>query len=357
VRRALIYTVPIAVCLLALVASAAPAEPSARCQLKWRAIPSPRLAHGSLSDVHALTPTDVWAVGRHPYALSDRAIVVEHWDGRRWRARHLATRASVGGPYLSARSKRDVWIAANTEQEKPMILHYDGRSWTRMPELLAQTERGVLGAILALAPDDAWAVGEETLRPYDALIFHWNGTRWKRVDAALGVTYVSGLAALTPHDLWAVAFKKKRPRGGVLIHWNGTVWRVVSTALRGIPLRSLTAVSSSDLWSVGMTATEQGQQDRAVVTHWNGRAFRVVRRIGRLSSVVLADISASGHYVWAVGTGGIEQWNGRRWRRIRMKDARLWGADALSPGNVWAVGDRAVDDSPDGTAIYHRACH
>jgi hypothetical protein len=283
--------------------------------------------------------------------LSDRAIVIEHWDGRRWRARHLTTPASVGGPHLSVTSKRDVWLAVTTEHEKPLILHYDGRGWTRMPELLAQTELGALEAIVALTPNDAWAVGRQTLRPYDPLIFHWNGTRWKRVDGALGVSYVSGLAALTPHDLWAVASKKKRPHGSVLIHWNGTMWGVVNSVLRGTSLRSATAVSSSDLWSVGMTVVE-GQEDRGVVAHWNGHALSVVHRIGRFGSVILADISASGRHVWAVGTGGIEQWNGRRWRRIRMNGVRLWGADALSARNVWAVGDTSR-----GAAIYHYACH
>jgi hypothetical protein len=303
-----------------------------------------------------LTPTDVWAVGRHPYALSNREIVVEHWDGRRWHARHLATRAFAGGPFLSARSTRDVWIAANTAREKPLILHYDGRSWTRMPKLLALHELGYLDDTVAVAANDAWAVGGESIPPFDPLIFHWNGTRWKRVHAALDVGYIHGLVALRSHDLWAVGGKKTRPYGSVLIHWNGTMWRVVNSELRWIGLRSLTAVSSRDLWSVGMTVPK-GESDQAVVTHWNGRAFRVVHRIGRLGSVVLVDISASGRHVWAVGPRGIEQWNGRGWRRIRMNGVRLWGTDATSPSNVWAVGDRAVRDSAQGTAIYHRACH
>lgn len=100
--------------------------------MKWRSVPSSGLPHASLSDVDAMTPSDVWAVGREKESISDEPILVEHWNGRHWDVQRLAFRASHVGA-VSATSKGEVWIAANTELEKPLILHYDGETWKQMP--------------------------------------------------------------------------------------------------------------------------------------------------------------------------------------------------------------------------------
>jgi hypothetical protein len=60
---------------------------------------------------------------------------------------------------------------------------------------------GSLSAISALTPTDAWAVGQTaSQRP---LIAHWNGKSWKQVPSPDLPGYgLSGVAAISATDAW-----------------------------------------------------------------------------------------------------------------------------------------------------------
>jgi hypothetical protein len=142
------------------------------------------------------------------------------------------------------------------------------------------------------------------------------------------------------------------------VRWDGTSWRVFDTGLRHIGVGGIDAVSATNLWATGATFTSQGQGDRVIVAHWDGRVTRVLYRSGHFSDLGLSDPVAAGHDVWVVGVRRIQQWDGRRWRRVNIRGVYLSGADDVSSHDIWAVGDHPGPggNGSRGVAIYHYAC-
>ena len=196
--------------IVALTASAAPGTVK-RCHLGWRLVPSPRVSDAQLADVQALRPNLVWAAGSGITSVGrPTRILVEHWDGHRWRARRLPQTGFVNG--LSASSNRDIWLVGQGSDFTPLILHYDGVGWTQLPSPLPAGEQGWLHDVLALGPRDAWAVGSDGHTLPDgyarALILHWDGSRWSSVSGPPGLGALSGIAAF------------RRTTSGLLAPWT-----------------------------------------------------------------------------------------------------------------------------------------
>jgi hypothetical protein len=239
----------------------------------------------------------------------------------------------------------------------PLILHYDGKDWTELPNPLPAGGHGWLRGVVALGPRDAWAVGstDAPLLPSgyrSALILHWDGSRWNSVTTPSGLGALSGIAAVSPDDLWAVGpVDSDSFSPPVVAHWDGSSWRVIDDGELGyVDLFRVRAISARNVWAVGATA---GTESVGIVAHWNGVRFRIVDKGKPLSAVgeSFNDIASSGRTVWAVGVWAIDRWDGRRWLKKPFRGVSFSGADALSGRNVWAVGgDRR------GGVIYHYAC-
>jgi hypothetical protein len=340
-------------CVVAFLVAAPPAATPARCHLRWRLVPSPSFSHGSLDSLDVVNRAEVWVV--RSLTGDPQPVLFERWNGRRWRLGRLAVKAAGAPLSLSASSSRDVWIVGETSAFKPLILHYNGYRWASLDTPSAPKEIDLLNDVVALAPNNAWVVGNKSFRGgggQSALIWHWDGISWTSVDAPAGLENMAGVAAVSPDNVWAVAPAQEDPAGGlrvIVAHWNGASWREVNTGLRAVDLVRVRAVSATDVWAVGSTS---GTAERGIVVHWNGREFRVVRKTGRLGSDVFFDVATAGRQVWAVGDGDIEHWDGRRWQRTHIKGINLFGADALSARNVWAAGVTRRG----GPAIYHYAC-
>ena len=111
----------------------------------------------------------------------------------------------------------------------PIILHWDGRSWRRVPSPnIPFSARGNLAGIeltgvSAVSANDIWAVSGIATDATE----HWDGTRWRIVASPhrnpKTIAALSAVAAIAPRDVWAV--------GGVLnetvaAHWNGVRWGI-----------------------------------------------------------------------------------------------------------------------------------
>jgi len=303
----------------------------------------------------------VWAVGRVSNNIGDRGIVIIHGRGRRWTVQHLRYKGN-GVQALYVRSPRDIWIGANLENEYPLVLHYDGRRWTKMPRLLRTEggyERGYVADVIALARNDAWAVGYTSVsHPPEALLYHWDGRRWTRLEAPPGVASLAALSRFSRRGFLALGSASMPPKK-VVLRWDGAKFRIFAGKFWGsLYPGAMGAASSHELWATAVTAPPSGD-GRAVVVHWNGRAFRVVRRLGRERS--LFSVGVFGKHVWTVGylysntgraSGIIDQWDGRTWRRAAFNGVAFGQADALSPRDVWALRGPVTP----GSTIYHYAC-
>ncbi|MGH2554614.1 MAG: carboxypeptidase-like regulatory domain-containing protein, partial [Actinomycetota bacterium] len=149
----------------------------------------------------------------------------------------------------------------------PLIEHWDGRQWSLIDIVPAQTLYGVK----AIAPNDAWAVGTDGARQ---IIIHWDGISWSQVPTpSPGGGRLLEVAASGPADLWAagwfadqdfrrVTLVEQAPsrtqgivRGhtnvsGAVITWFGPVTGSTETdpygdyAVAGLPAGSYTFIAS-----------------------------------------------------------------------------------------------------------------
>jgi hypothetical protein len=96
----------------------------------------------------------------------------------------------------------------------------------------------------AISATDAWAVGYDSRGP---LIEHWDGIIWTPVRAP-GTGYtLDGVVAIAPDDVWAVGSAASSA------HWDGKWWtRYATPADRLAALSAVAAISSTDIWAVGI---------------------------------------------------------------------------------------------------------
>ncbi len=140
----------------------------------------------ALQAVSAPAPSEVWVAGWAHLAPNPPADVsyLAHWDGA-WTALTCPDIGRLDG--VAATGPNDVW-AINSGQSGS-LLHWDGQACHEVP-LPAPA-----AAVVALAPDDAWAAG--------SVFQHWDGVAWQVVPGVSGLQ-VAALAAAGPVDVWAV---------------------------------------------------------------------------------------------------------------------------------------------------------
>jgi len=69
---------------------------------------------------------------------------------------------------------------------------------------------GYLSSVVAISASDVWAVGgyyDDSESLWENLIVHWNGSRWDIVPSPSPGTYTNALTdvvALAPNDVWAI---------------------------------------------------------------------------------------------------------------------------------------------------------
>ena len=96
---------------------------------------------------------------------------------------------------VAAVSARAAWAVGVTTGREPLIEHWDGRAWSKVPS--PDLGRGFvpLQGVTALSARDAWAVGEIAVGGH-TLILHWNGKRWRRVRSPSPSSQGDGLTAV-----------------------------------------------------------------------------------------------------------------------------------------------------------------
>ncbi|HEX8597135.1 MAG TPA: hypothetical protein VF952_01300 [Chloroflexia bacterium] len=320
----------------------------------WVRVPGPEL-EAEFVDVtaaHALAADDVWAVGHTgtPGGDVSRTLIM-HWDGTEWR-----TVPSPNGPNpdsgrnslyaVSASAPDNVWaVGAYTtggSQFRTLALRWDDSQWRAVPTPKLGEYDDELKAVLALAPDDVWAVGSYLNHENEdghMVILHWDGNTWTRSPLPLNVTHtLLSLAANGPDDIWAV--------GTQVLHWNGTNWRILSTpTAEGAYFDGVTALGNDDVWIVGNDGTD------AITLHWNGNKLDIVQVPGMAADAFLHEATTSGSDVWVAGENVarpsmretlLMKWNGAQWSLypsvLPGTDARLQGISAAGDGSLWAAG-------------------
>ena len=218
----------------------------------WSIIPSPSPGTyngNELYAVDAVSSNDVWAVGWYqsgPTGQEGGALTM-HWDGTAWTVIPNLSRWPLYG--VLAIASNDVWAVG--EQS---ILHWNGSGWSNVSFPLPPNEAyRILRGISGTSANDIWAVGFGQWSyfygtRYAPLTYHWDGTRWNLIPNAGGLDeLLSSVTAIAPNDAWAVG------DNGQTQHWNGAEWTRVAAPYPGLGGRfnGVTAASASDVWAVG----------------------------------------------------------------------------------------------------------
>ncbi|HEY7146833.1 MAG TPA: hypothetical protein VH637_21525 [Streptosporangiaceae bacterium] len=244
-----------------------------------------------LYGVSATSGTDAWAVGEATSCVfGDKITVIFHWNGHSW---HEVTSPDPGAFHdnylraVTATSARDAWAAgfySDGGPVLPMIVHWNGKSWTQVPCPDPIDADIALGGIAASSARNAWAVGLATtgsLGSSQTLVFHWNGTSWRQAPApdqpGQGLAAVAALPGRAP---WAAGFRtsQSQPVQTLAERWNGHAWKPVSSPNPGPSphideLLGVALVPGGGAWAVG--AYDDGKTLKALIERWNGTSWRV----------------------------------------------------------------------------------
>jgi hypothetical protein len=170
------------------------------------------------------------------------------------------------------------------------------------------------------------------------------------------------VAASSPDDVWAVGSLGPSLRSSTLAeHWDGTAWTAVPTPSFGIrsSLDAVTVLSAANAWAVGSYTLHSPRIPKKLLLHWDGNSWQRAP-VGRSShdGRALAGIAAlSPTDIWVVGERTNSQlvqrpltlhFDGTRWTVIHVpapSTGRLSSVSAASPTDVWAVGSYTRDGS------------
>ncbi len=121
------------------------------------------------------------------------------------------------------------------------------------------------------------------------MIEHFDGTRWSIVPSAdppVGASSLTGVTAIAPDDAWAVGntvpFPKDLDEDPLIEHWDGKRWSIVPAAATGATSTTLAAVAArgaKDVWAVGSTSTGAALGNgnvSSLVQRWDGTARSIV---------------------------------------------------------------------------------
>lgn len=264
----------------------------------WRQVYGPTSLDMVLTGVASISPTDALAVG---YTQKGGATVTVgvRWNGKTWSKVATPNPGHAGDDQLlavGAEPGGGAWATGFSENSsnrtQTLILHWNGSAWSQVSAPPAATFSTYLMGVAASSGSNAWAVGQFNTGGSDKnrpLILHWNGKTWIR-DSKLpalssAVDTLAAVTAVSPSSAWAVGLgpcigpSVDCPSRTLILHWNGTTWSVsrsisVSDHTNQNTLTGVAAASASSVWAVGeyFPAAEQ-EPIHALVQHWNGSAW------------------------------------------------------------------------------------
>jgi hypothetical protein len=347
------------------------------CGENWGVNVSPSPAGGSqLEGVSAISSKDVWTVG----VTFSGILLAEHWDGTSWTVVSTPNPGPPGNQNLfavSGAAGNDVWAVGyyndNNGRTLPLILHWDGTSWTLADVPVRPGHVYELFGVAAISTTDVWAVGvtnagaPTSVSSNDRIItvaLHWDGTSWSQVPTESPSKYdaFQGVGGTSSNNVWAVGtqFGDAYEQKTLTEHWNGTKWTVVPSPNLGGGesddiLAGVSGVAANDMWAVGNVSMPT--QAVTLAMHWDGTSWTIADtpNPGANINQLMGVSAATSDNVYAVGDSVgwpghpqqstlIERWNGTSWTLVDSPNPSgdvnfLYAVSARHNGGAWAVGN------------------
>ncbi len=305
---------------------------------KWTAFPAPLINGDLTADLQGvvdISPTQAWAVG-NVILGANLGQIIERWDGTKWSLFPNPTfppNSQADLFAMTSTSANDIWAVGNLVQDLSngqalsfnLFEHWNGTAWK--PTLINTNAFEALTGVSADSTNDAWAVG--WVAPLSAgsnepLAIHWNGTNWVRKatpHVGEGANELNAVLALAPNDVWAVGFStpdappQQSATRTLIEHFDGTSWTVVPSPNVGPHsvnqsnrLLGLTANSTNDIWAFGSYFAADGSgHQMTLLLHYDGTNWTIAPSPNPTKGTFLDDL--------------------------------LFAGAVPSPGNVWIFGN------------------
>jgi hypothetical protein len=307
-----------------------------------------------LRDVAVVAADDVWAVG-------DDLIV--HWDGAAWSVTGPSIMRAHTYAAVAARNAADVWVVGwvvSQDQNVPLLLHYDGATWTRF-HVARPPGEAMLNDVVVMPGGVAWAVGAFDLYTPNGsrnggLAYRFDGQDWVRVGLP---TRVATLTAATPSGrtgLWAVGMVETPLWHPAALRWNGRGWRVdrLPEYERNTFATDVVSLGHGRLTVVGSIWYDAGSDWLAgvyIVRYEDGR-WTLEKRTPEAALAAVA-VGPAG---WQAAVGQarpdfraiVMGRDASGWHRMTApapaRESGLLGVDIRNASDVWAVGWREGTD-------------
>jgi hypothetical protein len=238
------------------------------------------------------------------------------------------------------------------------------------PNVPGSGENNLLG-VTAVSDKNIWAVGYYIGTP-KTLIEHWNGTSWNVVPSpspGSGYNMLRGVTAISASNIWAVGYYVNIGTSNfqtIIEHWNGRKWTLIRSPNPGSGgnyLFGISAISERNIWTIGYyNPTSTSSNSQTLIEHWNGTSWNVVSSpyIASAYNILNAVTAISPSNIWAVGDANhqtlIEHWDGTGWSIVPSPNLSayndLYGVTGVSASNIWAVGT-ADANTTDLTMVEH----
>lgn len=240
---------------------------------------SPGAAENYLYGVAMVSANDGWAVGYTADTANIYKTLTLRWNGTQW------TQVDSPTPFLSVAGLRGVVVVSSGEvwavgvqadislTLRMYAIKWNGSSWS--PSTTPATSGCVLAAVGIASGSNLWAVGGCQTTTYQTAIIMWNGSAWSTVASpspGTGDNLLGGVISVSPNDAYAVGGYDDT--GGMArtlaLHWDGSAWTQIFSDSPGSTSNALLAVAkdpvmSTNLWAVGTQAS--GGPSRTLAEH------------------------------------------------------------------------------------------
>ncbi len=192
---------------------------------------------------------------------------------------------AVGGPHGNAGLKA-------------LVMHFDGAAWTRLDAGNTDTYWWAYGT----GPKDVWMTGE------NGRISHWDGAAFKHYASGTTAT-IFGVWAASPTEAWAVGGTPEATSGqpnDVLLHFDGTTWSPSPLPKTlGRTYFKVWGTGPEDVWVVGEAGT---------IWHRAGGAWTLASDPPVAHGTLLTVHGCAPNDVYAVGSRDVLHFDGATWK-------------------------------------------
>lgn len=219
-------------------------------------------------------------------------------------------------------SASDVWAVGGDAGDGPMVVRYDGASWTRL-------DTGVSGDLWWV---HGFANGPVFMGGSDGKILSYeNGAFTTMTTPGMGIVF--GIWGASPDDLWAVGGGGQATGGFMWRNRNGMGWQAEPTAPAGIDavanVFKVWGRSPSDVWMVGTGG---------LTWHYDGTS---VVAVTSPTTRTLFTVHGDADRTVAVGgfqSGVILEHDGTAWSDVTPADAPQMTGVCAGSGKLYAAG-------------------